>query len=354
MKLKKVTGILTLLVLTLLPTVVFASESGDIIESGVTINDDLTLYSDTSIEEGATINGDVAIFGGELDLKGTINGDLIVFGGDVEVEGAVSGNIAVISGDLRVASTASISGECVLLGGTMNGTHSCFNPVSSEFNLEMLQGFATLGQFQTPPSEISAIEPSEAVGFFSAVISMLVAAIFIGVIAYVITAIIPDRIYEVRSAVKHSPYAAGGIGILTAIAGPSFLIITSPIWGFILLILSPVCGLGVFLGFAGAFYLILISLLSGISVGSLTGKKILGTQIDDRLVAAIGTGGLTFALGMLGIALPVLTGLLGLLLFSAGLGGVVLTKLGRQPFPAQPTLIDEIKISRVMSTLPQE
>ena len=352
MKLKKTIGILAFFVL-LLPATAFAAESGDKIESGETINDDLTLYSDTTIEEGATVNGDVAVFGGKLELDGTVNGDLIVFAGDVEVDGSISGNIAVIGGDLEIDSDAIVSGSCILVGGAMSGTHNCFNPVSSEFNLETLQDFATLGEFPVPSAESVAIEPSEAIGFFSAAISMVFTAIVVGGIAFLVASAVPDRMYEVRSAVKHSPYSAGGIGILTAIAGSSFLILTSVVWIPLLAILALVCGLGIFLAFAGAFYLGAISLIGWSSVGALTAKRFIG-QLSDPVAAGVGTAAITFALGMLGFALPGLTGFLGFLIFSIGLGGVVLTKLGRQPYPAQPSLVNEIKINQVMSTLPSE
>ncbi|MFT7586170.1 MAG: hypothetical protein ACI9EW_002601 [Cellvibrionaceae bacterium] len=352
MKLKKIIGILALFVLVV-PTVVFASGSGDKIESGETIEGGLTLYDDTTIENGATINGDVAVFGGKLDLGGTINGDLIVFGGDVEVEGTVSGDIAVIGGDLRVSSSATIDGECVLLGGTTDSAHNCFNPVTSEFNLETLQGFATLGQFGVPSAGRSAIEPSQVGGVFSAAASMIFTAVFIGCVAFFMTGVLPSRMYEVRSAVEYSPYAAGGIGMLTAIAGSSFLILTSIIWLPLLVVLSFVCGLGIFLGFVGAFYLGAISLIGWSSIGTLIGKRFFG-RMDEPLVAGIGTGVLTFALGMLSIVLPGITVMLTIVLFCVGLGGVVLTKLGRQSYPAQPSIINDIKINRVMSTLPPE
>ncbi|MFK7804640.1 MAG: hypothetical protein AB8G95_23595 [Anaerolineae bacterium] len=352
MKIKKIIGVLALFILAV-PTVVFASGSGDKIESGETINEDLTLYSDTTIENGATVNGDVAVFGGKLELDGIINGDLIVLGGDVEMDGTVSGNVAVIGGDLDISSDAIINGDCVLLGGSIDESHSCFNPVSSEFSLEALQDFATLGELSAPSSEAFVIESGRAGNIFAAAVSMAFTAIVVGVIAGLATSVIPDRMYEVRSAVRHNPYAAGGIGILTAIAGSSFLILTSVVWVPLLAILTLVCGLGVFLGFAGAFYLGAISLIGWTSVGTLVAKRF-SSRMNEPLIAGIGTGLLTFGLGILASALPGITGLLTFTLFCVGLGGVVLTKLGRQSYPAQPVLINDIKIDQVMSTLPPE
>lgn len=352
MKLKKIIIILALFVLAI-PTAAFASESDGIIKDGETVNGDLTLYTSTTIEDGATVNGDVAVFGGTLDLFGTINGDLIVFAGDAVVEGSVYGNIVVIGGDLKLDSAATIDGSCALLGGDMEGTHDCFHPVSSELNLETFQDIATLGEFPAVPTGNVHMESHRVIGFFSILISMVFTSLGVGGIAYLVAAAVPYRMYEVRSAVKNSPYAAGSIGVLTAIAGSSFLIITSLIWAPLLALLTLVCGLGILLGLAGLFYLVTISLISWFSIGTLMAKRF-GGEWSDPAAAGIGTAALTFGLGMLGMWLPGLTILLVFLLFCAGLGGVVLTKLGRQPYPAQPDLLNEIKINQVISTLPSE
>ncbi|MEM8863000.1 MAG: hypothetical protein AAGD96_32210, partial [Chloroflexota bacterium] len=142
------------------------------------------------------------------------------------------------------------------------------------------------------------------------------------------------------------------------IAGSSFIILTSFIWVPILAILTLVCGLGIFLGFAGAFYLGVVTIMGWTAIGALLAGRFVdqSSQFNPRdpLVAGIGTGILTLALGLLGIALPGLTFTITLILFSIGLGGVVLTKLGQQSYPRMAQPLNDIKIKRVMETLPPE
>ena len=162
--------------------------------------------------------------------------------------------------------------------------------------------------------------------------------------------------FEVRHAVTHNPYIAGGIGMLTAVAGSSFLLLTSWIWIPLLVVLSFVCGIGIFLGFAGLFYLGAMVLMGWITVGALVAGRVVGERStlnpNDPIIAAIGTGIVTFAFGMLSIPLPVLSILIVSVLFFVGLGGVVLTKLGKQTYPRLPNDIDQDKFNKVMGTLP--
>ncbi|MEM8863785.1 MAG: polymer-forming cytoskeletal protein, partial [Chloroflexota bacterium] len=237
-----------------IPTLAFASGLDDIIENGESVNDDLLLWENTTVEEGAVINGDVTVFGGDFDFAGTINGDLTIFGGDAEIDGKVAGNIAVFAGDLELTSTAVINGECALVGGDIDvdeGVHNCFNPITAELSLDSFRNVATLGGFAANASDTSVIVPNESGSVLSAASSLIFMSLVIGGIAFFVTSAVPNRLYEVRSAVRNNPGAAGGIGFLTTIAGSSFIILSSFIWVPILAVLTLVCGLGIFLGFAG-------------------------------------------------------------------------------------------------------
>lgn len=347
-----------------IPTLAFASGADEIIPNGESVNDDLTLFEDTTVEEGAVINGNVTVFGSDFESAGTINGDLTIFGGDAEIEGAVTGNVAVIGGDLGISPEAVINGECALIGGGIdvgeNG-HNCFNPVTSELSLDSFRNVATLGGFVPNVSDSGMVVPESSGSVLSAASSLIFMSLVVGGVAFFMTSAVPNRLFEVRSAVRRNPAAAGGIGLLTTIAGSSFLILTSIIWVPLLVVLTLACGLGVFLGFAGAFYLGVITIMGWTAIGALLAGRFVDQSSRfnprDPLVAGIGTGLLTMALGLLGIVLPGLTFTLTLILFSVGLGGVVLTKLGRQSFPKQATKLDgldSVKIKRVMNTLPPE
>ncbi len=355
MKLKKIITLLALLAVAI-PTAVLASSSGDKIENGQTVEDDLTIYNDMTIEESAVVNGDITLMGGELEMEGTVNGDILVFGGDVELTGNVFGELVVFGGDIEIHPDAIISGECALFGGTVDRTDICLNPISADFSFASLNDFLTAGGPNVPAAPSAPFPPSESGGFFSALMGMAFTALIVGTIGYFVTSAVPSRMYEVRSAVKHNPYIAGGIGMLTAIAGSSFLILTSWIWIPVLVVLSLVCGIGVFLGFAGLFYLGAVVLMGWITVGALAAGRFVDQSSplnpNDPLVAGIGTGAVTLLLGMLAIAFPVITSIIVSALFFVGLGGVVLTRIGKQSYPKFPDDMDRGKFDKVMQTLP--
>lgn len=357
MKLRKVIFLLALIAF-LVPAAVRASDSGDRIEGDEVIEGDLTLYESTTIEEGATINGNITVLGGDLTFDGTVTGNIIVFGGDVDISGEIVGQLIVFGGDISVTPGAVLGGECALVGGAVSGTARCLNPISAEFNASTLTDFLIGNNLRATPVELEPAQISESSGIFVTAFSTLVTSLILGAMGYFITSAVPSRMYEIRSAVQHNPYIAGGIGMLTAVAGSSFLILTSPIWIPLLVFLSLICGLGVLLGLAGTFYILAMMLMGWITIGALLAGRVVDQSSplnpNDPMVAAVGTGIVTLAVGILAIAFPVLTGFLIGILFFVGLGGVILTRIGKQPFPRLPRDIDQSKFVKIINTLPNK
>ncbi len=338
------------------PVAVLASALDDVIESGEVVNDDLVIRESTTLESGAVINGDITVFSSNIDLHGDVNGDVVVFGGDVTVSGSVSGDIAVFGGSINFSDAATFDGSCALFGGEVTGTSDCFNPISSDINFAGITEFISAGDFRTTTAEAEILDPAGS-GFISKSLTVILTAISVGTLGFFITSAVPSRMYEMRSAVSHNPYMAGGIGMLTAIAGSSFLILTSWIWAPVLVLLSFVCGIGLFLGFAGVFYLAAMVLMGWITVGALLAGRFVDQATplnpNDPVVAAVGTGIATLGLGLLAIPFPVITFLLVSALFFVGLGGVVLTRIGKQAYPRLPGDVDQGKFRKVMDTLPK-
>ena len=355
MKLRKLIIILALFALAV-PVAALASGPEDVIESGEVINDDLVIRETTILEEGAVVNGDLTVFSSDIDLHGDVNGNVVVFGGDVTISGSVSGDLTVFGGSIEIADSAMFDGSCALFGGMVEGVTDCFNPVTSEINLQSLTEFVTASDFRTTTTEAQIFD-SDGSGFISQSLSIVLAAFIVGTMGFFITSAVPARMYEMRSAVTHNPYMAGGIGMLTAIAGSSFLILTSWLWIPILVLLSFVCGIGLFMGFAGIFYMGAMVLMGWITVGALLAGRFVDQSSplnpNDPLIAAVGTGIVTLAFGLLAIPFPVITVLLVSVLFFVGLGGVVLTRIGKQAYPRIPSDVDHDKFRKVMDTLPK-
>lgn len=107
-----------LLVLTFItPARAFDGRGGDrvVIGSDEVVNDDLYVGSEVFVLDG-TVNGDVIAFGQTVTINGTVDGDLIAAAQTVVVNGEVTGSIRMAGSVLFVGEEASIGGDIVSAG----------------------------------------------------------------------------------------------------------------------------------------------------------------------------------------------------------------------------------------------
>ena len=72
-------------------------------------------------------------------------------------------------------------------------------------------------------------------------------------------------------------------------------------------------------------------------------------------LAALGTAVMTLGIGLLGLLPFTPDVLVSIAIVSAGLGGVVLTRYGRQPYPlVSSPVIDSIKIQNAIDNMPDD
>jgi hypothetical protein len=340
-----------------------------IIGAGETVNQDITVMgNDLIVEEGALVNGDVTVFDGDVELAGTVDGDVSIFDGRLELTGEIDGDLVLFGGELDVRETAAISGDCVSFGGTVSddsGRASCASP-----------GREILGNIRPPlrpelpempePPEFPRVEtrgPSFAssVGnFFLRVIEVVGRSLLLGLLALVVAAVFPRQLGQVSHTVRQRPAASGAVGLLTAVAAPSLIVL-------LLLLLAITC-VGIIL-YPAVFLLglavIAAALMGWIALGERLGRWLVETlKFKSRRVtvtATLGTAVLTLFLGVLGLVPPFMFGggfgalLLSGLLVAVGLGATTLTRFGTRPYPpgSAPPLDDE-KVASVLETLPEK
>jgi cytoskeletal protein CcmA (bactofilin family) len=107
-----------LLVLTFItPVDAFDGRGGDkvVIGSDEVVNDDLYVSAQEFLLDG-TVNGDVIAFGQIVTINGTVDGDLMTAGQTVVVNGEVTGSIRMAGSVLFVGVEASIGGDIVSAG----------------------------------------------------------------------------------------------------------------------------------------------------------------------------------------------------------------------------------------------
>ena len=113
-----VIALVALLVLTFItPAQAFDGRGGDrvVIGSDEVVNDDLYVGSEQFVLDG-TVNGDVIAFGQTVTINGTVDGDLMTAAQTVVVNGEVTGAIRMAGSVLFVGDEASIGGDIVRAG----------------------------------------------------------------------------------------------------------------------------------------------------------------------------------------------------------------------------------------------
>ncbi|MFQ5398814.1 MAG: hypothetical protein ACE5E7_04365 [Anaerolineae bacterium] len=314
----------------------------------------------TVVEAGETVNNDVILFDGDLEVKegGQINGDVTLFNGGVTIAGIVDGDVVLFNGDLEAESTAVIRGDCVVLNGriedrTENGL-GCTAVENLPDVISPLSALSGLRPFQA--NSVGRITTSSAVSsFFGGLAEAAGRGLVLGMLAFIIASLAPGHVSQMGAAVRRKPVASGAVGLLTAVAIPSLVLLLLPIS----IILTFIC-----IGLLG--FPIMFALMVGLVVGALLGWVALGQLLGERLAellrlksrnlpvtAALGTTTMTFVFSLMG-AIPFIVGeaLAVFLAVCIGLGAAALTQFGTRPYPAVVGRPNEEKVSEILAMLP--
>ena len=346
----------------------------------------LTITDAKLIASDETVRSDIISFGGELTVDGTLDGSLVVVGEDVSIRGTVNGDVIVLGGNLELDG-GTIGGSCSLAGGesTSLGSAQTCDPLLGSWvpaNVAGVMGVTpSLNSDSTleNPSDgtqddVVAQEPGRRAGLFARSFGMLVTSSFAAFVAYLLASAFPGRLQQVKETASGKTASSGAVGILTAIASTSFLLLTSPLWLMLIFLLSFIFGLGIVLALGFFLFLAGIVMLGWTAVGSLIGNRIAGRPLKthhighhEPRISAISTGLMTLMVLFTISIFPVSGWLLGSALSAVGLGSVVLTRIGRQPYPLidlntidmqlEPGVnpyVDPHKVEAVIKTLPKE
>lgn len=315
MKNKISIALLSALALALLLTgTVFAS---DIYEDKIIFGDDFTLAS------GQTVTGNLIVFGGNVTIEksATVTENVIVFGGNIQIAGDVKGDVVVFGGNADLQSTAVISGRLVTSGGNISRKDGATVKGGET------QGFSQ-GNFPAP----AISSPRTGVlRFFDPLYWVMVQsarslgmALALGIIALVVTSLWAQPVRRVTTALTAAPAAAGGLGLLTLIAGVVIMIFTA-----ITICLSPVSALI-------AIVYVLALIFGWVALGTLIGERMVTTFNWTRLSPAVaaGLGTMLFSLVSTLVGLvPCLGPIINIALAAIGMGAVILTRFGSQLYP---------------------
>jgi cytoskeletal protein CcmA (bactofilin family) len=334
---KRIALLFTLLFLFTAPATASAAPLNDVlVRAGETVDRDITVPGgNLTIEAGAIVNGNVTVFGGNAVIAGEVMGDLAVFGGNVTLSGTTQGDVALFGGNLTLAETAVISGDCVTMGGAVEGDDR-EGVVCASFS-----GFPSLGAIFSgspsapPPAPNFAARMGQ---FFGQVTELAGQALLLSIAALILAAAAPDQLNRISRTVKERPAASGAVGVLTGVAVPSLLILLLLISALLIIVCIGLLGfpLALFVFIA----LIAAVVMGWVAIGALVGQKalcLLKMEAPSLLATAVvGTALLTLGVGFIQF-LPLGGFFSGLLLWglaSIGLGAAALTQFGRHDYPA--------------------
>ncbi len=278
------------LLLLVWPTAAWAAETT--IATGET-SESITLFGDDDlvVEAGATVDGHVTLWGGSAEIAGTINGNLFVYGG-----AAVVDDTAVITGDC-VALGGRVEGDCVMIG---------------------------TGEGAGLAGDVAAGLPGLNAGEMSVLPVFTLSALLLTLAAWGVAQTAPDPLRRVAYAVRTAPFSTGFFGVLTLIAGGVAVALTIALSTALLGWVVGVLGYPIALALLG--FLVVAAVVGWLAMGSLVGSLL---KIE-RYATAV-TLGTMILLGIAGLAWwwGVLPGVLVTVgIVAAGLGAATITRLG--------------------------
>jgi hypothetical protein len=329
--------LIALLVATVLPVGALAKE----------LREDRIVFGDNFIlRSGDELNGNLVVFGGSaiLEIDSTVYGDVVILGGNLEADGLITGNVVSIGGNVDLGDNATVQKDIVVFGSNLDQAlgasvegdivDELTGPLAFNFSQDMRMPVFRLG-----------VNP-----FFELVWFGLRALLW-AILAVVLVLFLPKQFDQIGRTVVRQPIVSGGLGLLTMFFVPVVLVLL-----LITLICSPLSVLGILmLAVAWAFGLIAL----GLEVGNRL-AKILNQEWAPALSAGVGTLLLVIVLNGLQAVVPCVGWVFPAIAGMVGLGAVILTRFGTQPYPqaapfgaAPPPPLPAVPAPAVAAPLPE-
>ncbi len=302
--------LIAVLVATILPVGALAKE---LREDRIIFGDNYTLRS------GDELNGNLVIFGGSavLEVDSTVFGDVVILGGNLDADGLITGSVISIGGNVDLGDNATVQKDIVVFGSNLDQAlgASVQGDIIDEMAGPLAFNFSE--NMRTPVFRLG-VNPFFEVVWFG------LRALLWAILAVVLVLFLPKQFDQIGRTVVQQPIVSGGLGLLTMFIAPVVLVLL-----LITLICSPLSLLGILvLAVAWAFGLIAL----GLEVGSRL-AKILNQEWAPALSAGVGTLLLVIVLNGVQAVIPCVGWVFPAIAGMVGLGAVILTRFGSQPYP---------------------
>lgn len=281
-----------------------------------------------------TVAYDLVKFGRSVHVHAdeVVRGDVVLLGGDLRVDGEIVGGAVVLSGNIQAGPEASIGGQAVAVGGR----------VEAAAGADVRGGTVSLSFLPTPLFRGLGGDRAEKLGALTA---DLVKLALLLLAAWLAAATASRRLAAAGSHLDHTFLRCFGLGML-GLTGGLFAVTVIVVLLAITLLGIP---LALALAFAAGVLLVAAFVVGTMRIGTQAAAALQRTPAGSWRYAALGSV-LVFApqfvadllrgtLGLrpLGVALQLVHAALVLVALAAGLGALVLSRLGRRlASPADP------------------
>ena len=299
------------------------------------VEDDRIIFGDNyTLESGRILNGDLIVIGGivNIEVDATVDGNVVVIGGLVTIDGTITRDLTALGGTVNLEENALVKGDLISPasyvnsdpGAVVQGDHiEGWNIPFSNYDLPN-----RITNVPVTP-HFSALQIANRIGrwiAFSLIMTGLGALLLL---------MMPKSVEVMTAALEAQPWQMLGFGALTGFV---------MVFGGLILALT-ICLIPVVILLALAFAL--AALVGWLTLGYFLGKKIsqnlFNTTWHPVLSAAVGN--LLLYLIASGLDLiPCLGAFLVLLTMLFGLGTVVVTLFGTNPYPRGKVVRDEEQV----------
>jgi hypothetical protein len=317
----------------------------------ISSGDRLVVGGSFTLQAGEIQDGNLFILGGAVTLEAgsTVNQDVIMVGGNLKADGKVGGDVFILGGLLEMSESTQVQGDVNVLGGSVEGEElatiggQITTDANTAFPITIPSAsvpFVTPGGYRIPNLELG-VNPVWSFLWF------LLRSLMWAVLAIVVVLFFSKPTERVARTVVSQPLISGGLGLLTIVVVPVVLV----------LIAITICGIPIALLAALA-----------LTVSWAFGMIVIGTEVGNRLAkafkadwakpvsAGLGTFLLVSVVNGAGALVPCVGWVFGFLVGIVGLGAVLLTRFGSQPYPAEVDAlltVEETTFSPVESLAPE-
>ncbi len=288
------------------------------------IPDRMIVGGNYTLEDGETLNEDLLIIGGLVTLENgsTLNGNILMVGGSLEAGGKINGDISVAGGRLDISATAVINGDVNSAGANLQRDPEAI--ITGEITTEQN------GPFIVTPSGVQIPQLNMAVDPSFSFIGFLLRVILWALLAMLLALFLPNQLRNLAQTAVSQPLITGGLGLLTVVVLPLVLVIIA-----LTILLIPV-------SLAGILALVIAWAYGMIALGTELGNRFAGifkAQWHPALAAGAGTFLLILAINGIEAAIPCLGLVPKFIVGVIGLGAVLLTRGGMQPYPPKAAVV---------------